>query len=136
LSGVTSWTSLKPTIMLLLSTDATLFICLMTDRLSVSLFSNALMTHSRQLASITTGMGSRAPFRPSEHSSADMLNGSRSTVVYRTYFRLCFTISRQSHRSPSTNTRRQHTRIVHVTRSVESRNDIRWTLFNLQQWVF
>jgi len=135
LSGVTSRTSLKPTTMLLLSTDATLFIRRTMDRLSLSLFSSALMTHARQLASITVGMGSRAPLRPREHSSADTLNGSWLTVVYRTYSRLSFTISRQSHSSPSTNTRRQHTRILNVTRSVESRNDGRWTLFYLQQRV-
>lgn len=132
MSGVTSRTSLKPTTMLLLSTDATLFIRLTTDRLSVLLFASALMTHSRQLASITVGIGSRAPFRPREHSSADTLNGSWLTVVYSTYFRLDFTISRQSHSSLSTNTRRQHTRILYLTRSVESRKDVRWTLFQLQ----
>jgi len=135
LSGVTSRTSLKPTTILLLSTDATLFIRLTIDRLSVSLFSRALMTHSRQLASITVGMGSRAPLRPREHSSADTLNGSWSTVVYSTYCRLRFTISTQSHSSSSTNTRKQHTRILDVTRGVESWNDVRWTLFHLQQMV-
>jgi len=130
LSGVTSRTSLKPTTMLLLSTDATLFICLTINRLSVSLISSALMTQSRQFASITVGMGSRAPLRPRQHSSADTLNGSWSTVVYSTYCRLSFTISTQSHSSSLTNTRRQHTRIFDVTRSVESRNDVRWTLFH------